>query len=128
MTISIVTTCYNSASTIKETIQSILSQGDENEVEYIVVDAGSTDGTIDIIKSFGSRVKLIVEPKCSQSEGINIGLKASTGEIVAFLNSDDTYLPGTLKKVKAAFASSPSASWLAGQCEIVNSKGIKQNT
>lgn len=123
MKISIVTTCFNSAATIRETIESILSQQGDFDLEYIITDAGSTDATLSIVREFGSRVRLIDARGTNQSQGINLGLRESTGEIVAFLNADDVYEPGALQMVVEAFRKEPEKLWLVGQCRIIDGEG-----
>jgi len=87
----VVTVCYNSATTIRDTIESVLSQKHKN-IECIVVDGGSTDETVAIVKAFGDKIsKLIVEPDEGIYDAMNKGIKASTGELVGILNSDDIY-------------------------------------
>jgi len=123
MKVSIVTTSFNSAATIRATIESVLSQQGNFELEYIITDAGSTDATRDIAREFGSRVRLIDATGTNQSQGINRGLRASTGDIVAFLNADDLYTPGSLEMVVKAFEREPSKIWLVGQCAIIDEAG-----
>ena len=90
MKISIITPSYNQAEFIKRTIQSVLSQNYKN-FEYIIVDGGSTDETLSILKKYGNKIRWISEKDNGQSDAINKGLKMATGKIVAYLNSDDTY-------------------------------------
>lgn len=123
MKVSIVTTCFNSARTIRATIESILSQSGEFELEYIITDAGSKDETISIIKEYGDRIKLIDATGTNQSQGINRGLREASGEIVAFLNADDVYRPGALQDVVSGFKSNPDKLWLVGQCSIIDLDG-----
>lgn len=126
MKISIVTTCFNSAKTIQWTIDSILSQaGGAIELEYIITDAGSTDGTLDIIRSYGNAIRLIPAKGLNQSAGINWGLRESRGQIAAFLNADDIYEPGALEKVCDAFSKNPGKKWLIGQCRIIDERGLE---
>ena len=96
--ISIVTPSFNQAKFIRATIDSVLSQ-DYPDLEYFIIDGGSTDGTTEILKSYGQKIKWISEKDKGQTDAINKGLKLSEGELLAYLNSDDIYLPGALKKV-----------------------------
>ncbi len=123
MKVSIVTTCFNSQATIRDTIESILSQEGDFELEYIITDAGSKDATRSIIAEYGDKICLIDATGTNQSQGINCGLREATGDIVAFLNADDVYRPGTLQSVVQAFAANPNRLWLAGQCAIIDLKG-----
>ena len=89
--ISIVTVCYNSVLTIRDTIDSVLSQ-DYPNVEYIIVDGGSTDGTMDIVRGFSDKIDVIIsEPDHGIYDAMNKGIEAASGEFVGFLNSDDFY-------------------------------------
>src|SRR5882762_10485815 len=91
MTISLITVSYNSVATIKDSIESVLSQ-DHKDIEYIVIDGNSTDGTVDIIRSFGPAVsKWISEADTGIYDAINKGVSMATGEIVGMINSDDFY-------------------------------------
>lgn len=118
--ISIITTSFNAGKTIKRTIDSIASQVGEFEIEYIITDAGSTDQTIEIISSYSDKVRLVAAAGLNQSEGINAGLKLARGEIVAFLNADDTYEDGAFTKVVEAFKTYTSRRWLIGRCRIID--------
>ena len=121
--ISIVTTSFNAARTIRETIESIANQKGPFDVEHIITDAGSTDGTLEIVSSYGDKVKLVPATGLNQAEGINAGLKQAQGEIVAFLNADDIYETNALAKVLQAFNSNPKKNWLIGRCRIINEQG-----
>jgi glycosyltransferase involved in cell wall biosynthesis len=90
--VSIITVAFNSATTIRDTIESVLSQ-DYPQIEYIVVDGGSTDGTQDIVREYGVRVsRLISEPDRGIYDAMNKGIGLATGEVIGFLNSDDMYM------------------------------------
>lgn len=91
MKVSIITTCKNSESTIEDTIRSVLSQ-DHPDIEYIIIDGGSTDGTLEIINRYRDRIsKLISEPDAGFYHAINKGIGLATGVIIGNLNSDDFY-------------------------------------
>jgi len=96
MKISIITVCLNSAETIEDTIKSILIQ-DYKEIEYIVVDGGSSDGTLDIITRYRNNISNIIsEPDEGIYRAMNKGIKVATGDIIATLNSNDVYADQTI--------------------------------
>ena len=91
MKISVITVVYNNARTIKDAIDSVIAQ-DYNDIEYIVIDGGSTDGTVDIIKSYGNKIShFISEKDKGLYDAMNKGIKLATGDIVGTLNSDDFF-------------------------------------
>lgn len=101
--ISVITVCYNSAETIEQTICSVLDQSYVN-VEYLIIDGGSCDGTVDIIRKYEDRIAYWVsEPDQGIYDAMNKGIAEATGDIIAFLNSDDWYEPGALKYVADYF-------------------------
>lgn len=120
--ITIITPSFNQGKFIEQTINSVLGQEYPN-LEYIVIDGGSTDNTVSILKKYGKKIKWVSEKDKGQSDAINKGLKMATGDIVAWLNSDDYYLPGTLKRVAGYFASHPQAMWLSGDYQVIDEKG-----
>ena len=110
--ISIVTPSFNQAQFLEATIDSILSQNYPN-LEYIIIDGGSTDGSVDIIKKHEKYLSFwCSEPDAGQYDAINKGFSHSTGEIMAWLNSDDMYLPWALKTVADIMSSLPNVEWL----------------
>lgn len=97
--ISIVTPTYNSERTVEETIQSVLSQGYDN-LEYIIIDGASTDGTMAIVRKYADRIATIVSEKDHGiSDAFNKGIAHATGEVLCFINSDDVMLPGALQAI-----------------------------
>lgn len=128
MKISIITTNYNTEKYLEETIQSVLNQKGDFELEYIITDGASTDGSLEIIEKYKNQIKYISEKDNGQSDGINKGLKMATGDIVAFLNADDIYIEGTLNKVAKYFKDNPDCMWLTGYCRIIdeNNEIIKE--
>jgi len=110
--ISIVTPSFNQVEFIEATIQSILSQGYPN-LEYIIIDGGSTDGSVEIIKKYEKHLHFwCSEPDAGQYDAINKGFAQSTGEIMGWLNSDDMYFPWTLKTVASIMSELPQVEWL----------------
>jgi glycosyltransferase involved in cell wall biosynthesis len=111
--LTVVTPSLNQSEFIERTIRTVLDQGYPN-LEYVIVDGGSTDGTIDVIRRYEDRLAWWVsEPDAGQSDAINKGLERTDGEIVAYLNSDDYYLPGALERAIEAFGRTGSR-WVAG--------------
>jgi hypothetical protein len=109
--ISIVTPSYNQAAYIEETILSVLHQNYPN-LQYIVVDGASTDGTREVLEKYRSRIDhLVIEPDDGQTQAINKGFRLADGEIVAWLNSDDMYAPGTLHLT--------ALHWLASRADVL---------
>lgn len=101
--ISIVTPTYNSERTIEETIQSVLSQ-DYDNLEYIIIDGASTDGTLNIVRKYEQNIATIVSEKDKGiSDAFNKGIAHATGEVLCFINSDDIMLPGALQAAADAF-------------------------
>ena len=117
--ITIITPSFNQARFIERTIRSVLDQGYPN-LEYIVVDGCSTDGTVDILKQYEGRLKWTSEKDKGQTEAINKGIGRSTGDIIAYLNSDDVYEPGALRRVADFFHTHPETLWLTGKCRIID--------
>lgn len=110
--ISIVTPSFNQAQFIERTIESILSQKYPN-LEYIIIDGGSTDGSVEIIKKYQAYLHYwCSEPDAGQYDAINKGFQHSTGEIMAWLNSDDMYFPWTLKTVASIMSELSVVEWL----------------
>lgn len=119
MKFSIVTPSYNQAAFIERTIRSVLDQQGDFELEYLVVDGGSTDGTLQILERYRGNLAWISERDAGQVDAIGKGFARTTGEVVAWLNSDDVYLPGALDAV-ARSMEEPGARWCFGQCRVVD--------
>lgn len=114
--VSIVTPSYNQASYLEETIRSVLLQG-HPKLEYIVIDGGSSDGSIDIIRRYEPWLKYWVsETDHGQSDAVNKGFERAEGEILGWINSDDIYATGALRRVSQYFRSEPT-------CELAYGNG-----
>lgn len=121
--VSIVTICFNQASYLREAIESVLSQ-DYAPIEYIVVDAGSTDGSRDIIESYGARIdKVIFEPDKGPADGLNKGFGSASGAICGYLNADDAFLPGAVTGAVRALEARPNVSAVYGHGYIIDEAG-----
>lgn len=111
---TIITPSFNQGQYLAETIESVLSQ-DVPGLEYVIVDGGSTDDSVSVIKRYERHLAWWVSEKdAGQADAINKGLARATGRYVAFLNSDDTYLPGALHAMLEAFGRGPDVRWVAG--------------
>ncbi len=121
--ISVVTPSFNQAAYLETTIRSVLEQGYPN-LEYLVIDGGSTDGSVDIIKKYADRLTYWVsEPDSGQSNAINKGFARATGELLAWLNSDDYYMPGALHAFAEAAVAHPDADFFVGIGRAVDVNG-----
>jgi len=117
--ISVITPSRNQGAFIERTIRSVLDQ-DYPELEHIIMDGGSTDGTIDILRKYQGQLTWVSEKDKGQADAINKGIRRSTGEIIAYLNSDDVYGPGALHRVAEYFRAHPETRWLTGKCRIID--------
>ncbi len=116
MTFSIITPTFDSREFLEETIQSVLSQ-EGADFEYIIVDGGSTDGTVEVIKSHAAadgRIRWISGPDDGISDAFNKGVALARGEVVGIINSDDSYLPGALSAVAEAYRAHPECDVFHG--------------
>jgi glycosyltransferase involved in cell wall biosynthesis len=119
--IAIITPSYNQAQFIERTILSVLGQNYPN-LEYIVMDGGSRDGTVDILRKYEGSLTWVSEKDKGQADAINKGMARSTGDIIAYLNSDDVYEPGALMRVAEYFSFHPEVRWLTGKCRIIDER------
>ena len=123
--VSVITPSWNSAAYIEQTILSVINQTYRN-VEYIIIDGGSSDGTLDIIRKYESSIDYWVsEADDGMYQAINKGMQRARGEIVAYLNSDDLYYPNTLEKVVNFFADNSSVELVYGNLNFVDAEGKK---
>ena len=127
MKVSIITVCYNSALVLKTAITSVLSQSYQ-DIEYIIIDGSSTDGTFEIIKSFREQInKFVCEPDQGIYDAMNKGLVLATGDVIGILNSDDFY-PNSyiISEVVKAFSVNPNIGMVLGNVDFVHPKNIKK--
>ena len=121
--VSIITPSYNQANFLEETIRSVLDQGYPN-LEYIIVDGGSTDGSLEIIQKYADRLAWWVsEPDQGQTDAINKGFSQAKGEILAWLNSDDTYLPGAVAEAVGYLQAHPEIGTVYGDANLIDDEG-----
>jgi len=119
--ISIITPSFNQGQFIEETIQSVLNQ-DYPNLEYIVIDGGSTDETLSILYKYSDKLKWISEPDNGQTDAINKGLRMSTGDIIAYLNSDDMYEPNILREIAGLFSKHADIAMIYGDVIHINER------
>ena len=119
MKISVVTPVRNAEKFIRRTMDSIHSQKGDFELEHIVCDGLSTDGTLDILKEYPA-ARVVSRKDAGPFDAINHGMSLATGDVGAWLNADDVYLPGALQRVCRFFAEHPECRWLYGNCPIID--------
>ena len=118
--ISIITPSYNQAQFIEHTIASVLCQTGPFDLEYLVFDGGSDDCTLEILHKYDDCLSWERALDKGQIDAINTGLSLATGEVVGWLNSDDTLAPGALAKVAEVFTQRPDVEWVHGRCGIID--------
>ena len=126
--VSIVTPSFHQARYLEQTMRSVLEQ-DYPRIEYLVIDGASKDGSVDIIKKYEGKLAYWVSEKdTGQAEAINKGLSRATGEIVAWLNSDDYYLPGAVSSAVKIFEANPDVALVYGDMLAVDENGRTTNS
>ena len=128
MKITIITVCMNSVNTIEKTIRRVIEQ-EYSDLEYIVIDGGSTDGTLEVLRQYESYIdKWISEPDNGIYDAMNKGIELSTGEVIAFLNSDDWYEKDAIKIVENAFMEGEFDCTMGkahdNQAEVIRNTGL----
>jgi glycosyltransferase involved in cell wall biosynthesis len=123
--INIITPSFNQGAFIEETIRSVLLQSYPN-IEYIIIDGGSTDGTVEIIRKYEQRLAFWVsEPDEGQADALRRGFELAKGEILAYLNADDLYTPNAVETAFTAFQDDPDLALVHGDSIIINDAGEK---
>lgn len=118
--VTVVTPSYQQAAYLERTIRSVLDQ-DYPNLEYIVIDGGSTDGSREVIERYADRLAYWVSvPDAGQTHAINKGFNRGTGEVFAWLNSDDTYEPGGIRRAVEALRAAPDCSFVYGDCSFID--------
>ncbi len=120
--VTVVTPSFNQGEFIDATIRSVLAQ-DYPAIEYLVLDGGSTDATLDVLRSYGDRLSWVSERDGGQADAINRGWRRGRGEILAWLNSDDLYAPGAVRAAVESLARHPEAAGVYGDCEYIDAAG-----
>jgi len=120
--VSVVTPCLNSREFLEETIRSVLAQ-DYPNLEYLVMDGGSTDGSLEILERYRGRLEWISAPDGGAADAINRGFRRTRGEILAWLGSDDLYLPGAISTAVEALAADPEAAAVYGEGYWIDEAG-----
>lgn len=119
--ITIVTPSFDAAATIEQTLASVRAQDYAGQLEHVVVDGASTDGTVALLARAG--VRHVSEPDRGLAHAMNKGIQLARGEVIGELNADDVYEPGALAAVGEAFAAHPAAEWVTGPCNIIDADG-----
>jgi glycosyltransferase involved in cell wall biosynthesis len=120
--LTIITPSFNQAAFLERTLRSVLDQRYE-DLEYLVVDGGSTDGSVEILERYEDRLAWWVsEPDSGQTEALNKALRRATGDVIAYINSDDHYLPGSFEAALDAL-SHTDARWVVGAARFVDEHG-----
>jgi glycosyltransferase involved in cell wall biosynthesis len=120
--LSVITPSYNQAEFIETTIRSVLGQAWE-PLEYLVMDGGSSDGTVEILERYRDRLQFVSERDGGQAAALNEGFRRTTGEIIGWINSDDCYAPGAFEAAMSYFERHPDVDWLYGRCPIIDRAG-----
>jgi glycosyltransferase involved in cell wall biosynthesis len=125
--VSVITAAYNHVQFVRQSVESVLNQT-YRDFEHIVVDDGSSDGTAEVLKTFGDRIKYIRQANRGAHAAINAGIRESSGEYIAILDSDDAWLPHKLERQMPAFEESPEAGMVYAQaCIIDGQSNLKNN-
>ena len=119
MKVSIVTPSFNQGEFIERTLQSVASQSGA-EIEHVVFDGGSTDNTVEILKRFTPTVRWVSKKDKGQTDAVNQGIRATDGEIIGWLNSDDIYYPGAIARVVAFFKDHPEVDMVYGMADHID--------
>lgn len=120
--VSVVVPSLHQGAFLGATLRSVLDQG-YGPLEILVVDGGSTDGTLEVLRGFGERIQWTSEPDAGQSDAINKGLRRARGQILTYLNSDDVLAPGAVAAAVAALGAEPGPAVVYGDLDVIDSEG-----
>ncbi|MCI9218163.1 MAG: glycosyltransferase [Lachnospiraceae bacterium] len=120
--VSVITPSYNQGEFIKATIDSVLNQ-DYPNIEYLVMDGGSTDNTVEVLKSYGNRIQWVSEKDLGQADAVNKGIRRAKGQIIGWLNSDDTYLESAISKMVSYMKTHPDTDMVYGEGYYTDKEG-----
>lgn len=124
LSVAVVTPSYNTGRYIGAAVRSVLEQ-DYPQVDYIVMDGGSTDGTVDVLKSFGPVLKWVSQRDHGQADAINRGFSQTRGDVLGWLNSDDTYAPGALRRAAEFLRVHPDVAMIYGDADFIDGAGVR---
>lgn len=119
MKVSVITPSFNQGQFIERTLQSVAMQSGA-EIEHVVVDGGSTDNTVDVLKKFGYGVKWVSERDKGQTDAVNKGIRGTNGEIIGWLNSDDIYFTEAISRAVTFFKDHPEVDVIYGMAEHID--------
>jgi glycosyltransferase involved in cell wall biosynthesis len=122
--LSIVMPSLNQGPYLRQAIESVLTQSLDDDVELLVMDGGSSDESLAILRSYGSRLSYVSEPDRGQSDALNKGLQRARGEVLGWLNSDDLYQPDALRRVMTTFRD-PGVQWVYGNVDVIDAAGVR---
>jgi glycosyltransferase involved in cell wall biosynthesis len=122
LTVSVVTPSLNQAPFLETAIESVLGQ-DYPEIDYLVVDGGSADGTLDILRRHAGRLRWLSEPDRGQTAAVNKGFRLTSGEVIGWLNSDDLYLPGAVRAAVSYLDEHPDIDVVYGDADHIDGDG-----
>src|SRR5947209_3721332 len=118
--ITVVTPSLNQGRFIERTVRSVIGQVGDFSLEYLVLDGGSTDETLDVLRRYDGRLRWVSEPDAGMADAVITGLRLAAGDVVGWLNSDDVLAAGALARVAEVFSRRPEVGWLHGRCDIID--------